>query len=244
MSTPTKKSTCSSICSPIIDVVAKLHQINQNHQDCFYNVLASTLQVGSLALKTTTNVNNPSSIGLASLAQSINSSRILLRGLSGISSVHLLIQNKDTIKSLLTGKTTITTENNTLGEKVVQFLQLIQPLVTILFNITDVLAYISTITPVSVYDGPLLGRLSCLFWFINSLCEVIILAILRSSNKITYQQCIRRLVPLCCDCVVAANWSVDPKKAFLSEFGITALCTTSAWANFAMVWEDLDKKKE
>jgi len=84
-----------------VDIIAKLHHINQNHQDSFFNLLALSLQASSLVLKASTNSNNSTSIGLSNLGQSINSSRFILRFLSGISSLHVLIANRGELQEFI-----------------------------------------------------------------------------------------------------------------------------------------------
>ena len=249
MSTPSKPS----LPNPV-DIIAKLHNINTNHQDAFFNTLSFSLQACSLLIKSSTNVNNSTSIGLANLSQSINSSRFILRFLSGISSIHVLITNQGIIKQFfsaikkkyLAGKTSSSsTDPNEPADQPIDFipfLRLVQASLTLLFNVTEIPAYISTVAPTlsAHYDGGFFGRLSCVFWLLNTLVEILVLTILRFSKKeLTSTQYQTSLIPLICDCFLSANWTMEPKHSFLSEAGLTTLGSISSWVNFLLIWKGL-----
>lgn len=253
-----------------VEIIAKLHHINQNHQDSFYNLLAFSLQTSSLIIKSSTNVNNATSIGLSNLGQSINSSRFILRFLSGISSIHILIQNHTVlrdffrnfitrIKKLFTVKKQTRTEavidavtgtdedalTKSLSDDIIPVLRLFQAVLTLGHNVSEIPAYISTVAPMLVpmlsksYNGDAFGRLSCFFWFLNTLVEVLIVSIMRYRKEISSGQYQYSLIPLACDVLLSANWSLQSKSQFLSEAGLTTLGLTSACVNFAAIWKSI-----
>ena len=258
-----------------VDIIAKLHYINQNNQDAFFNLLAFSLQALSIIIKAGSNVNNVYSTGLSNLGQSINSSRFILRFLSGISSIHILLKHRtfiiDFFKSLIHKKSpsnpntpnpspdqSSTSEGfddekkpseqqSTLGriQKIIQMLRLVQSLLTLANNVFEMPAYVSTVAPMLYnYKGDWFGRVSCLFWLLNTIVEIVIVSLMKYNKEIASAQYQVALIPLICDVFLSANWSLQSKNQFLSESGLTALGLVSAMVNFRSIWSNINPDQQ
>lgn len=252
-----------------VDIIAKFHYINQNHQDAFFNLIAFSLQAASLVIKSGTNVNNATSIGLSNLGQSINSSRFILRFLSGVSSIHVILNHRaalvDFFKSFRVGskkasdlgdidgvdddETTLTDDERAMKktqatqeriQRIIQGLRLLQAFLTLANNVTEIPAYIASVAPMLCnFHGDWFGRLSCFCWLLNTLVEMVIVALLRYSREITASHFQVALTPLICDVFLSANWSLRPQKQFLSSAGLTTLGLISACVNFNTIWKNI-----
>lgn len=213
-----------------IQLLGRLAAYNQGRQDLFLNPLAFCLKLASLLRRSQYGHEDKYTQGFSAISDHINSSRFILRFLTGVTNLHGVLTQPLVTK----GESTL-----------ISNIRVLQRVFNIGYNLAEIPSYIKMVAPMMVsYDGDAYGRLSCRFWLINTFLEVICIIKQRMSNRSSPSQFNYSMIAASCDLLLALNWSLPPKAQFLGEWQITCLGTMSSLIVFYSSWKELKDEEE
>lgn len=255
------KTPPPTLLKTLHSTIAKLQYFHNGNQDVFLNALAISLQLLSAFIQKTTNVNNPTAIAAANISTHINSSRFVLRFLTGIKSIHQLIQDRDillkfysthlqpkmftTTKKMDATKWASVVHHHDDEEEtpdITYVLRYLQSALNLCYNCCELPAYLDSVGQVPFVDGAKYSRYSCIVWCAISIIELIITLIDFTKQRMSRQEFALRLLPITSDILLSSNWSVEAKYQFLSNGAMLSAGMISAYVQFFGVWFSLSEE--